>query len=105
MITANDMKKIAVKNRKELEQEFLQKQLKTIETINSFILKKAEEGENRVNFDTDDDNKIVQNIAFELKKAIQEKNYIYQSFVQRGFKFTIDANPSITGTLIRISWR
>ena len=102
MITANDMKKIAVKNRKELEQEFLQKQLKT---INSFILKKAEEGENRVNFDTDDDNKIFQNIAFELKKAIQEKNYIYQSFVQRGFKFTIDANPSITGTLIRISWR
>lgn len=102
MITANDMKKIAVKNRKELEQEFLQKQLKT---INSFILKKAEEGENRVNFDTEDDNKIFQNIAFELKKAMQEKNYIYQSFVQRGFKFTIDANPSITGTLIRISWR
>ena len=105
MITANDMKKIAVKNRKELEQEFLQKQLKTIETINSFILKKAEEGENRVNFDTEDDNKIFQNIAFELKKAMQEKNYIYQSFVQRGFKFTIDANPSITGTLIRIAWR
>ena len=104
MITAQNMKKIAVNTRKELEQEFLQKQLTTIETINGFILNKAEEGNNHINFDTDDNDKIYQELAVQLKKAVQEKNYIYQSFIKCGFRFKMNANPSITVTLIRISW-
>ena len=47
-------------------------------------------------------NKTYQNIALELSYAIQENNYIYQSFIERGFK--IETKPQISSYSIIISW-
>ena len=60
-----------------------------IEKINDFILEKAEEGETCVEFELDTTDDVKHHIANQLYKAIQEKNYIYQSFIERGFKIEI----------------
>lgn len=81
MITADEMKKLAFEKKEELNEENIY-----IEKINDVILEKAEEGETCVEFDVDTIDDIEHYIADKLYKAIEERNYIYQSFIERGFK-------------------
>ena len=95
MITADEMKK-------DLDEEILKTHLKKIERINALILENSEAGKTCIEFNSDSMNKTYQNIALELSYAIQENNYIYQSFIERGFK--IETKPQISSYSIFISW-
>lgn len=104
MVTANEMKKLAFEKKKALDEETVY-----IEKINDVILEKAEEGETCVEFEWDTTDDVEHHIADKLCKAIQEKNYIYQSFIKRGFKIEIKPKCSFyskeySSYSICISW-
>lgn len=95
MITADEMKK-------GLDEEILQKHLKKIERINALILENSEIGKTCIEFNSDSMNETYQDIALDLSYAIQENNYIYQSFIERGFQ--IETKPKHSSYSIIISW-
>lgn len=104
MITADKMKKLAFEKKEELSEDNI-----NIEKINNVILDKAEEGETCVEFDVDTIDDVEHHIAEQLYKAIKEKKYIYQSFIERGFKIEIKPKCSFyskeySSYSICISW-
>ena len=102
MITADEMKKLAFEKKKGLDEERLQKHIKKIERINALILENSEIGKTCIEFNSDSMNETYQDIALDLSYAIQENNYIYQSFIERGFQ--IETKPKHSSYSIIISW-
>ena len=59
-------------------------------------------GRTCIEFNSASMNETYQNIALDLSYAIQENNYIYQSFIERGFK--IETKRKRHSYSIFISW-
>lgn len=97
MINADEMKKLAFEKKKELSKENI-----NIEKINNVILDKAEKGETCVEFYLDTSDEIYHPMVDLLYEAIKEKSYIYQSFIERGFK--IETKRNRHSYSIFISW-